>query len=100
MEKSNINPRHALQYRSWLRLQAQAASHLPIAVVDGEASPVVVGESAQWTTPGGSPVRYPNAYRRAWGKPVYHCSTRRVVVGRQWLTARSIPVVALVAGGR
>jgi hypothetical protein len=84
-----MSARHAQQYRSWIRSQARAASHLPIAVVDGPSAPQELGERGYWTTPSGRTiVRHPNAY----GYPtLYHCSTRRVEVGRDWLAARCIP---------
>jgi hypothetical protein len=62
----------------------------PIEFVDGFAEPAVTGRSYHWTTPGGKPVYYPNAYRRAWGKPVYHCSTRAIQVGKGWLIEQGI----------
>lgn len=64
----------------------------PIEIVDGDAAPKLVGESYHWTTPGGAPVHYPNAYRRAWGKPVYVGSTFCIQVGREWLKANGINV--------
>lgn len=51
------------------------------------------GRSYYWTTPSGkTEVRHPSAY----GWPtLYHASTRRVVVGADWITA---PVVNLSMG--
>jgi hypothetical protein len=60
-------------------------AHPPVYVVDGCGSPTLLGDFGHWTTPSGKPVAYPNAYRRAFGRPVYHCSTLRVIVGRAWL---------------
>ena len=49
------------------------------------------GASYFWTTPGGDPVNFPNAYRRAFGKPVYHGSTYVITVGCEWLAANGLP---------
>ncbi len=56
----------------------------PVDLVDGDSAPELVGESGHWTTKAGRPVYSPSAYIRAYGRPVYHRSTRRVVVGREW----------------
>jgi hypothetical protein len=81
----------ARQYRQWIRRQASAARYVPIAIVPGADAPTEQGEPGHYTTPGGRPVRYPNAYRRAWGKPVYHLSSVTVTVGADWLSSRGIP---------
>ncbi len=46
-----------------------------------KSKPVYEGSSWYYTTPSGSPVQYPNAYRRAYGKPVYHAADHVVTVG-------------------
>lgn len=93
-----VSPRHALQYRSWLRRQAQAVRYAPIRVVDGAKAPQQLGESGYWTTPSGAICRHPSAYRRAFGRPVYNASTVRVEVGREWLAEHRIPEqIAVVA---
>jgi hypothetical protein len=60
-------------------------SACPIKIQDGFGAPIRTGQGGHWTTPGGRPVYYPNAYRRAWGKPVYHCSTLGIAVGAGWI---------------
>jgi len=96
-QASAISLRHARQYRSWLRAQAPGAErHLPIRVVDGDQAPQLLGTSYHWETPSGQICRYPSAYRRAFGRPVYCASTRRVEVGREWLASRRIPEQSLV----
>lgn len=67
------------------RLWVGARYAAPIQVVPGAAAPTWQGEPYHWTTRGGKPIRHPNAYR--WPK-VYHRSTCRIVVGREWLAAR------------
>ena len=54
----------------------------PLEVLPGNGTPTAAGEGFSWTTPGGKPIRHPNAYK--WPK-VYHCSTNHVEVGRNWL---------------
>ena len=60
----------------------------PVEIVMGTARPYLQGESWRYETPSGKPVYHPNAYRRAYGKPVYVRSTRRIVVGAAWLMSR------------
>jgi hypothetical protein len=55
---------------------------LDVVVVPGKAAPHVEGSAACWTTPGGKPITYPNAYK--WPK-VYHHSTVHVEVGAAWV---------------
>lgn len=71
-----------LKQRRIARQTAGASVSCPVEVIDGDSPPKLVGESYYWTTPSGKTVvRYPGAYR--W-RTVYHASTRRVVVGRNW----------------
>lgn len=57
----------------------------PVEEEPGGAAPRVEGASYYWTTPSGKTVvRYPSAYK--WPTR-YHSSTRRVVVGVDWLAA-------------
>ena len=68
-----------------------AGSTCPIKLVDGFGAPVVTGATYHWTTRGGSPVRYPNAYaKKGWSNLVYHRSTIQITVGRGWLIERGI----------
>jgi hypothetical protein len=84
--------RAASEYRSYVRAQAEAAgSTCPINVVPGSAAPHTTGSSYYFTTPGGKPVRYPSAYRKAFGRPVYNASTYAIEVGADWLAKRLIP---------
>jgi hypothetical protein len=72
------------QRRAVLRSAGQRQANIHIEVIPGvAAAPRTVGESYYWTTPSGKTiVQHPSAYRwPTW----YHASTRRVVVGEQWL---------------
>ena len=74
--------------RAVLKSAGETQANIQIEVIPGVAvAPRTVGETYHYVTPGGRPVYHPNAYRRAWGKPVYVASTRRVIVGEQWLAA-------------
>lgn len=83
--------RQAREYRAWVRAQAsKRGTSIPVVVVDGDVAPRRTGAGFRFVTPGGNPVYHPNAYRRAWGKPVYVPSTIRVEVGAAWLRDRGI----------
>lgn len=72
-----------------IRRKAGAGANVPIVVVSGSRSaPRLLGTGGYYTTPGGARIDHPNAYRRAWGKPVYHGSTLRVEVGGIWVCLR------------
>lgn len=73
---------------------AGAHRSMPVRLVAGSQAPVVTGRSYHWVTPGGRPVHHPNAYRRAWGKPIYVCSTLSVEVGIEWVAARDPALAA------
>lgn len=55
----------------------------PIVMVPGNIAPHVTGRGYYWTTLSGkTEVKYPGAYRwPTW----YHGSTRKIVVGREWV---------------
>lgn len=72
-----------------------AHNSMPIELVEGNAAPRIEGRGYYWTTPNGTLCLHPNAYRAAYGRPEYHCTTRRVVVGRDWLrvaVAATMPI--------
>jgi hypothetical protein len=96
-QASNISPRHAQQYRAYIRQQASRYAYrtTPIEVVDGDMAPRCQGESYRWETPNGTRVHHPHAYRRHFGRPVYCASTNRVQVGREWLATHHIPECAM-----
>lgn len=61
--------------------------------VDGYAAPRITAEptSYRFETPGGRPVYYPSAYRRAFGRPVYISATKGTIrVGRGWAIRATI----------
>lgn len=56
-----------------------------IEYIDGNCPPSLIGKRGHWTTKSGITVIYPNAYRRAWGKPIYHKSTRKILIGKEYI---------------
>jgi hypothetical protein len=68
-----------------IRKSVNAESNCPISIIDGDSPPILVGESYHYQNKSGDKIQYPNAYRKAWGKPVYINSTRRIEVGSDWL---------------
>lgn len=69
----------------------RSRSPFPIVPVDGGSAPRVVGTSPHYRNASGDIIRHPSAYRKAWGKPIYHASTKRIEVGRDWLAAQGLP---------
>lgn len=57
----------------------------PVEFVLGDSPPRIMGEGFHWTNRSGDLVRHPSAYsRKGWRSLVYHHSTKRVEVGRDW----------------
>lgn len=84
--------------RRVIRDLAGVPSHYPVVVDPSEDLPKVAGVGYRHETPSGELVRHPNAYRQAFGKPVYVASTRRVVVGVEFARAvRSLVRIAPLA---
>ena len=70
--------------RAVLQSAGETQANIHIQIIPGIAlAPRSVGQSYYWTTPSGKTiVHHPNAYRwPTW----YHPSTRRVIVGEQWI---------------
>ena len=83
MTKKNENV--SLIIRRMIRQAAAARNNCPVKIVAGNFAPIVKGHQHYWTNKSGDVIRYPNAYKRAWGKPIYNQSTIRVEVGSEWL---------------
>ncbi len=64
--------------------------HCAVAVVEGDAAPVLSGRSWYYTTTGGTEVRHPNAYKRVAKSAdlIYHGASYCVTVGAGWVAAR------------
>jgi len=68
-------------------------SDAPVYLIEGKSAPHWRGHSFRYTTKTGKPVHHPNAYRKAWGKPVYVQSSRRIEVGREWVKQLRIDTI-------
>jgi hypothetical protein len=90
--------KQASQYRQYVRSQVSRPQGELIEVTVGSAAPHYEGETSHHVNASGHLVRHPNAYRKAFGKPIYVASTYRIVVGEKWLTKRRIPIEAMEAG--
>lgn len=62
----------------------------PIETVDGFKAPKLVGRSYHYENASGDLIRYPSAYRKAYGKPIYCASTKAIIVGRGWLIRKML----------
>ncbi len=60
-------------------------NNIPVEVVPGKSKPVIKGRGYCFRSKSGDLIRYPNAYAKAWGKPIYYPSTLRVEVGAKFL---------------
>ena len=76
-----------MKYTSIIRSHlGHTAGRFPVQVMSGNSPAVVSGEYGHWTTRGGTPVHYPQAYaRKGWSNLVYHGSTIHATVGINWL---------------
>ena len=83
MTKKNENI--SLVIKRMVRQAANARNNCPIKIVNGNVAPIIKGHHFYWSNKSGDVIRYPNAYKRAWGKPIYNHSTIRVEVGSDWL---------------
>ena len=73
--------------RKYLGLEGKS---YPIEIEEGFSPPRREGESHHYINKSGGRVWYPNAYRRAYGKPIYVHSTVRILVGAGWLIEQGI----------
>jgi len=55
--------------------------------VAGNKNPTIEGVGHYYTNKSGDIIRHPNAYKAAWGKPIYHASTKRIEVGDKWFSS-------------
>ena len=76
-----------MQRRSILRSAGESQANIQIEVIPGIAlAPRTVGESYYWETKGGRRIWHHSAYaKRGWSNIVYVHSTRRVIVGQDWI---------------
>ena len=60
---------------------------------EGKAFPRWAGSSYHFENKSGDRIWHPNAYRRAWGKPIYVASTRHIIVGKEWVKQLEIDLI-------
>jgi hypothetical protein len=77
----------ATRLKRLVRKCAGGTPRVPVAVLEGDFPPQLTGRASHYLTPAGKFVRYPNAYRSAYGRPIHVDSTLVVEVGRNWLMA-------------
>lgn len=80
------------QRRAILRSANESQTNIRIQVVPGVAvAPRTVGESYHYQTRSGTRISHPSAYsKRGWSSMVYVASTRRVIVGEQWVSGGAV----------
>ena len=78
-----------LQRRTVLFSAAETQANIKIQIIPGIAlAPRSVGQSWHYETASGSRIWHPAAYsKRGWSNMRYVASTRRVIVGSDWLQA-------------
>lgn len=83
-----LNAKSLIVARRAARRAVSAPANCRIEVVAGDAAPTLAGEGWHWSTKGGRRINFPSAYsRKGYSNMVYVASTRRVVVGSEWLAA-------------
>jgi hypothetical protein len=86
MKKVSVNTDVSKLLRRWIReVAGSKTTRCPIVVVKGADPPTLKGRGWYYKNKSGDVIRYVNAYKRAWGKPIYVHSTRRIEVGSDWL---------------
>lgn len=75
------------QRRAILRSAAESQKNIRIEVIPGVAvAPRSVGQTWHYETRTGLRIWHPSAYaKRGWSSMVYCASSRRVIVGEQWV---------------
>lgn len=61
-----------------------SGTSIPILIVEGDSAPIYKGTKYHYRNKSGDLIHSPNAYRRAWGKPIYYPSSIRIEVGEEW----------------
>lgn len=86
----------SVNYKYVCRLAARSANSVPVEITKGDSPPKEVGDNFYYTTPGGKPIAFPNAYK--WPK-VYHPSTLKIQVGEKWLAKKENQAVYDLSDG-
>ena len=89
----NISSTASKEIRSFALRKGTGCSTAPIIVKEGKFPPRWKGESFYYINKSGDLIRHPNAYRKAWGKPIYVPSSRHIIVGKDWLKQLEIDLI-------
>jgi hypothetical protein len=89
----NISRNAQREIRSFAYRQGRGYSSAPIVMEDGKSPPYWAGNYGYYINKSGDIIRHPDAYRRAWGKPIYMPSTRCIMVGRDWIKQLEIDLI-------
>ena len=69
-----------------VRMEVCEAPQTPIEFVNGFQEPEGQGEYGGHFTRGGDRIQHPSGYsKKGWSNMVYHCSTRKIIVGIGWV---------------
>jgi hypothetical protein len=68
-----------------LRKVVNAHNNCPVVIVGGDSPPKLCGHKFHYENKSGDIIRHVNAYKKAWGKPIYIHSSLHVEVGADWL---------------
>jgi hypothetical protein len=103
-QKSSIKNKKIESFvrKYWLN-KGNKQKNIQVEIIDGNKEPHIVGNRYDWKTKGGKTINHPSAYSKiGWSNMVYHHSTRRLCVGREWLEnnseAREICWLGIVKG--
>lgn len=85
------------EIRSWALKYAKGYGYpaAPIVIIKGKSPPQWRGKSYCFKNKTGDIIKYPNAYSKAYGKPIYIPSTRRIIVGIEWVKQLELDVIQL-----
>lgn len=79
--KTNIS----LFLKRLIRQSVGARNNCPVVIISGSSEPKLCGSSHYYKNKSGDIIHHPNAYRAAYGKPIYVPSSIRVEVGSNWI---------------
>lgn len=80
-DKTNLS----LFIKRVLRKSLGTRNNCPVKIIEGFSAPKLKGSGFHYTNKSGEIIRYPKAYMKAYGKPIYNQSSLRIEVGAEWL---------------
>lgn len=71
--------------RGKIRRELGVGNSVGVVLVEGNQEPLLNGKRGHFTTITGIQIRFPSAYSKiGWRSMVYHSSTLRIIVGREY----------------